>query len=127
MKPDRIDRAHNLIARGLVTAMGPNCWHVQSDRHNIGYQVTADGCLCYDYTETLKGQSPCKHILASEGATVVEAVVAMRAVSTVDELYRVGQSHADAIRTTPALYQAIARAEFVRLRAALRAGYRRAA
>jgi hypothetical protein len=45
---DRIEKATALIQAGAVTSLGAGRWHVQTDRHNVSYDVSLDRCNCYD-------------------------------------------------------------------------------
>lgn len=112
---DRIERAAKLIESGYVTPMGEGRWHVQSDAQAMGYRVTlADGCHCHDYTETLKRESPCKHLWAAIGATAALLIHDLRQAATVGELDRIGRLYAEGMKALPEAFVKVARAEYKR-------------
>ncbi len=124
-KIDRIERAARLIEQGRVTAMGESRWHVQSDAQATGYLVTQTECTCFDFTETLKRQEPCKHIWAAVGATAALLIHDLRRASTLAELERVSKGYTVEMRALPAAFVRVARAEYAKKHDSLRAESRR--
>lgn len=113
-KLDRIERAVQLIEAGSVWTHHRGVYRVFSDRMNNAYTVTPDGCDCFDYTETLKREQPCKHLWAAIGATAALLIHAIRQAQTLDQLEATGKAHAEAMRQLPAAFVNIARAEYRR-------------
>lgn len=61
----RIDRAISLINSNKIRRVG-NHFYCESQNGRGGYQVSLlTGCHCYDFTETLHREEPCKHLLAA--------------------------------------------------------------
>lgn len=118
-KTDRIERAARLIEQGKVTPIGEGRWHVQSDAQSTGYIVTPTECTCFDFTETLKCQDPCKHIWAAVGASAALMIHHIRRAQTITELERASKGFS-ADTHMPDAFARAARAEYAKRRDALR-------
>jgi len=95
--------------------MGEGRWHVESDTQAFGYCVTlADGCYCYDYTDTLNKTSPCKHLWAAIGAMAAMLIHDIRQADTVGQLVRIGHLYAEGMKGLPEAFVKVARAEYKR-------------
>jgi hypothetical protein len=124
MKPlnqiERIKKAIKLIESGAVTPMTEGRYSVRTERMNIQYTVTITSCDGFDFTETLKGESPCKHMWAAIGATAAVRISEIHTASSVAELDRVGLKYADAMKGLHESFVKIARSEYKARHNALR-------
>ena len=108
----RIKKAIELIESGAVTPMTSGRYGVRTERMNIQYTVTLTGCDCFDFTETLKSEAPCKHMWAAIGATAALLISEIHTAQTVSELESVGRKYADAMKNLHESFVKIARAEY---------------
>jgi SWIM zinc finger len=108
----RIEKAIELIESGAVTPMTGGRYSVRTERMNIQYTVTMTSCDCYDFTETLKGESPCKHMWAAIGATAALSISEIHNAKSVSELESVGRKYADAMKSMHESFVKIARSEY---------------
>lgn len=108
----RIKKAIELIESGAVTPMTDGKWSVRTERMNVQYTVTLTSCDCYDFTETLKGAAPCKHLWAAIGGTSALLISEIHAASSVTELETVGRKYADAMQNIHDAFKRIARDEY---------------
>ena len=108
----RIQKAIALIESGAVTPMSEGCYAVRTERMNIQYTVTLTGCNCFDFTETLKGAAPCKHMWAAIGATAAVLISEIHTAQTITELESVGRKYSDAMQNIHESFKRIAREEY---------------
>jgi predicted nucleic acid-binding Zn finger protein len=120
-KLDRIEKAVQLIEAGATFEHKQGVWKVFTDRMNLPYTVENGCCDCYDFTETLKGQSPCKHAWAVVGAAVAMMIHDLRQATNQTALDAVVATYKDAIKSAPDAYVRIARADYARLREGFKA------
>ncbi len=120
-KTDRIEKAVQLINNGSTFEHKSGVWKVYTDRQNIPYTVENNTCDCFDFTETLKGESPCKHIWSVIGASVAMMIHDLRQAKNRAELDSVVATYREAIKDAPVAYVRVARAEYARLRDAFKA------
>lgn len=121
IKTDRIERAVRLIESGATFEHKQGVWRVFTDRQNIPYTVADNKCDCFDFTETLQGQSPCKHIWAVIGAAVAMMIHDLRQATNQTALDGVVATYKDSIASAPLAYVRIARAEYARIRDSFKA------
>ncbi|MGA9773661.1 MAG: hypothetical protein WBV94_31815 [Blastocatellia bacterium] len=108
----RIQKAIELIESGAVTPMTAGKWSVRTERMNIQYTVTLTGCDCFDFTETLKSASPCKHMWAAIGATAAMLISEIHTAKSVSELEATGRKYSDAMQSIHESFKRIARDEY---------------
>ena len=108
----RIQKAIELIEFGAVTPLTNGRYGVRTERMNIQYTVTLTSCDCFDFTETLKGESPCKHMWAAIGATAAMLISEIHTAQSVTELESVGRKYADAMKNLHESFVKIARNEY---------------
>lgn len=116
----RIQKAIALIESGAVTPMTNGKWSVATERMNIQYTVTMTACDCYDFTETLKGEAPCKHMWAAIGATAALLISEIHNAASISELEAIGRRYADAMKNMHESFVKIARYEYRARHEALR-------
>ncbi len=121
IKTDRIERAVELIQSGATFEHKAGVWKVYTDRQNIPYTVANNQCDCFDFTETLKGESFCKHLWAVVGAAVAMMIHDLRQAKNKAELDAVVTTYKTAIASAPAAYVAIARSEYRKQRDSFKA------
>ncbi len=124
-KTDRIENAIALIENGKVWQQGEGIYRVFTDRFAGAYTVTSTSCDCHDFTETLKGQSACKHIWAAVAADAAMLVHAIRISQTYTDLENLGKAYAQALKALPQAFVEIARSEYRARRDALASERRR--
>lgn len=108
----RIKKAIELIESAAVTPLTNGRYGVRTERMNIQYTVTITGCDCFDFTETLKGESPCKHMWAAIGATAAMLISEIHTAKSITELESVGKKYADAMQNIYEAFKRIARDEY---------------
>jgi predicted nucleic acid-binding Zn finger protein len=108
----RIQKAIELIESGAVTPLTNGRYGVRTERMNIQYTVTITSCDCFDFTETLKGESPCKHIWAAIGAAAAMLISEIHTAQTISELEAVGHRYSDAMQNIHESFKRIAREEY---------------
>lgn len=108
----RIQKAIELIESGAVTPMSNGRYAVRTERMNIQYSVTITGCDCFDFTEVLKGASPCKHMWAAIGATAALLISEIHAAKSITELEATGRKYSDAMANIHESFKRIARDEY---------------
>lgn len=116
----RIKKAIELIESGAVTPMTQGRYSVRTERMNIQYTVTMTGCDCFDFTETLKGEAPCKHMWAAIGATAAMLISEIHKAASLIELESIGRKYADAMQNMHESFKRIARDEYKRCHEDLR-------
>ena len=111
MKPDRIDRALELIESGKVKSLGHGRYHVESKRQPAGYVCTAIGCTCFDYVQ--KGTAICKHIWAGPGGHIVRYIGRARKAETIEALQELMNEMSVDRTMIPRVFAVVAREEFM--------------
>ena len=121
IKIDRIERAVALINSGATFEHKAGIWKVFTDQQNIPYTVKNNTCDCFDFTKTLQGKAPCKHIWAVIGASVAMMIHDLRQATNQTALDAVVTTYKDSIVSAPQAYVIIARAEYARIRDSFKA------
>lgn len=117
----RIKKAIELIESGAVTPLTNGRYGVRTERMNIQYTVTLTGCDCFDFTETLKSQAPCKHMWAAIGATAVMLISEIHSANSITELESIGRNYAYAMSGLHEAFKRVARDEYKKRHDELRA------